>query len=119
MKKVMVVDDNVTNLNVARKALENTYQVLPMVDGAKALKLMQKATPELILLDIEMPEMNGYEVFEKIKELGEDFAKIPVIFVSGKDDDDTKQTCLNLGAVDYVVKPFEFEYLLNKIALYI
>lgn len=119
MRTIMVVDDNVTNLNVARKALENDYKVLPMIDGAKALKMMQKLTPEIILLDVEMPDMNGFEVFENIKALGSPFAQIPVIFVSGKDDDETKNTCMNMGAVDYIVKPFEFDFILAKVAQHI
>lgn len=119
MRTIMVVDDNVTNLNVARKALDSEYKVLPMVDGAKALKMMQKLTPELILLDVEMPDMNGLEVMEKVKELGAPFSEIPIIFVSGKDDDETKQTCLDMGAVDYIVKPYEFDFLLSKVATHI
>lgn len=115
MKIVMVVDDNVTNLNVARKALESDYKVLPMPSGDKALKFMQKQPPNLILLDIEMPEMDGFEVLEKMKELGSPFSDIPVIFLSGKDDEDTKNKGISLGAVDYIVKPFEFDVLLAKV----
>lgn len=115
MKKVMVVDDNVTNLNVARKALEENYQIFPMPSGVKALKILPKANPDLILLDIEMPEMNGYEVIQNLKELESPLNEIPVIFVSGKDDDETKAECIKLGGVDFILKPFEFDFLLGKV----
>lgn len=115
MKKIMVVDDNVTNLNVARKALESNYEVFPIPSGVKALKIIPKILPDLILLDIEMPEMDGFEVIQNLKSLDANISSIPVIFLSGKDDEDSKVKGLSLGAVDFIVKPFTFEVLTQKI----
>lgn len=119
MKKIMIVDDNVTNLNVARKALENEYEVYPILDGEKALKIMAKKIPDLILLDVEMPGMNGFDVLRKIKELGSPFDEIPVIFVTASDDTNSEYEGLNLGAVDYVTKPFSFTLLLKRVELHL
>ncbi len=60
--KIIVVDDNVTNLNIVRKALEDEYDLVLIPSGEKALKIVEKVKPDLILLDIEMPEMDGFEV---------------------------------------------------------
>lgn len=119
MQKIMVVDDNVTNLNVARKALGNCYEVFPILDGQKALKIIPKIKPDLILLDVEMPEMDGFEVIEKIKDLGKPFDEIPVIFVTAKDDTSSEFEGLDLGAVDYIIKPFSFPLLLKRVALHL
>ncbi len=118
-KKIMVVDDNVTNLNIARKALEAEYEVILLLNGPKALKVMEKNRPDLILLDVEMPDMNGFEVIEKIKALGSPYNEIPVIFVTAKDDTNSEFEGLNLGAVDYVVKPFSFPLLLKRVELHL
>lgn len=119
MAKILVVDDNVTNLNVARKALEDLYEVYPMISGEKALKFMQRVAPDLVLLDIEMPEMDGFEVLRKIKDMGSPFDQIPVIFVTGADDTSSEFEGLRLGAVDYVTKPFSFPLLLKRVELHL
>lgn len=119
MTKIMVIDDNVTNLNVARKALENDYEVFLMLNGQKALQIMQKIKPDIILLDVEMPEMSGFEVIEKIKGLGSPYDEIPVIFVTAKDDNTSEFEGLDLGAVDYIIKPFSFPLLLKRVELHL
>ncbi len=118
-KKIMVVDDNVTNLNIARKALEESYEVVLLLNGPKALKILEKNKPDLILLDVEMPEMNGFEVIEKIKAMGAPYDEIPVIFVTAKDDTNSEFEGLDLGAVDYVIKPFSFPLLLKRVELHL
>ncbi len=105
-KKIMVVDDNITNLNIARSALEKDYDVFLMPSGDKALKVFTKIQPDLVLLDVEMPELNGFEVIQKIKELEYPMNETPVIFVTAKDDASSECEGFNLGAVDYVIKPF-------------
>ncbi|MFI3250816.1 MAG: response regulator [Eubacteriales bacterium] len=117
--KIMVVDDNVTNLNIARKALETDYEVVLLLSGVKALKVLEKNKPDLILLDVEMPDMNGFEVIEKIKEMGAPYDEIPVIFVTAKDDTTSEFEGLDLGAVDYVIKPFSFPLLLKRVELHL
>lgn len=118
-QKIMVIDDNVTNLNIARKALEEEYEVVLLLSGEKALKILKKNKPDLILLDVEMPEMNGFEVIEKIKALGAPYDEIPVIFVTAKDDTNSEFEGLDLGAVDYVIKPFSFPLLLKRVELHL
>ncbi len=118
-KKIMVVDDNVTNLNIARKALEDSYEVVLLLNGPKALKVLEKNKPDLILLDVEMPDMNGFEVIEKIKAMGSPYDEIPVIFVTAKDDTNSEFEGLDLGAVDYVIKPFSFPLLLKRVELHL
>lgn len=118
-KKIMVIDDNITNLNIARKALENEYEVLLLLSGVKALKVLNKTVPDLILLDVEMPDMNGFEVLEKIKELGKPFNEVPIIFVTARDDTNSEFEGLDLGAVDYVTKPYSFALLLKRVELHL
>lgn len=119
MEKIMVIDDNITNLELARNALEKTYKVFPLPSGEKALAVLQKVSPDLILLDVEMPNMNGFEVLEKIKALGAPFNEIPVIFLTGKSDTDSELAGLELGAVDYISKPFSIPLLNKRIELHL
>lgn len=118
-KKIMVVDDNVTNLNIARNALEKNYEVFLLPSGEKALKVLSKIMPDLILLDVEMPEVDGFDVIRHIKTLGEPFDEIPVIFVTAKDDTMSEYEGLDLGAVDYITKPYSFPLLLKRVELHL
>lgn len=116
--KIMIVDDNVTNLTVARKALESIYNVIPVTSGQKAVQLLEKVAPALILLDIEMPEMDGFDTIKLIK--ANDATKdIPVIFLTAKDDGGSEVEGLKLGAMDYITKPFSIPLLLQRVELHI
>ncbi len=118
--KILIVDDNVTNLNIARKSLCDDYNVVLIKDGAMALAEIANINPNLILLDVEMPGMNGFEVIDKIKnEMPEPFRNIPVIFLTAKDDGDSEFKGLNLGAVDYVIKPFSSVLLKKRVELHL
>ncbi len=117
--KIMVVDDNVTNLNIARKALERLYDVLLIPSGEKALEILKRLTPDLILLDIEMPGLNGFEIIEKLKGSPPPTCDIPVIFVTGKNDSASEFAGLNLGAVDYIAKPFSVPLLQKRVELHL
>ena len=116
--KVMVVDDSATNLTVAKNALSNVYNVLPVSSGQMALALLPKSMPSLILLDIDMPEMDGFETIRRIKE-NEATRNIPVIFLTAKDDGGSELEGLRLGAVDYVTKPFSVPLLIQRVDLHI
>lgn len=118
-KKIMVVDDNITNLNIARNALEKDYEVFLMPSGEKALKVFTKVNPDLVLLDVEMPVLSGFEVMARIKELGAPYDDIPVIFVTAKDDTSSEFEGLDMGAVDYIIKPFSFPLLLKRVELHL
>ncbi len=113
-KKILLVDDNLTNLSIGKSALGATYEVYTVPSGEKALLLLSKIIPDIILLDIEMPEMNGYETLRKIK-ANTEIPYIPVIFLTAKSDEGSELEGLNMGAVDYVVKPFSAPLLLKRI----
>ncbi len=117
--KIMVIDDNVTNLNIARKALEGEYEVILIPNGEKALKVLEKNVPDLILLDVDMPGMTGFDFISIIKKDKGHLAEIPIIFVTAKDDSSSEYEGLDLGAVDYIAKPFSFPLLLKRVALHI
>ncbi|MFH1136661.1 MAG: hybrid sensor histidine kinase/response regulator [Pseudomonadota bacterium] len=104
--KILIVDDIPENISILGQALKADYDVMVATSGKRALALAESDfTPDLILLDIMMPEMDGYEVCRRLKEK-ESTRDIPVVFVTakGKEDDETKG--LSLGAVDYISKPF-------------
>ena len=117
--RIMVIDDSVTNLNIARRALEQQYEVLLLPSGEKAMKLFEHITPDLILLDVDMPDMNGFDVIKAIKSSPYAVHSVPVIFVTAKDDSASEFDGLNLGAVDYITKPFSFPLLLKRIELHL
>ncbi|MCL2813270.1 MAG: response regulator [Oscillospiraceae bacterium] len=113
-KTIFVVDDNDTNLSVANNALKESYRVITLPSAAKMFKFLEKVTPDLILLDIEMPEMNGYEAMALLK-ADERFSGIPVIFLTSKTDEGSELEGFGLGAMDYVTKPFSTPLLLKRI----
>jgi len=114
MNTIFVVDDSDTNLSMAESALEDQYRVLTMPSGAKMFSLLGKMIPDLILLDIEMPEMNGIDALEKLKSY-EAWKNIPVIFLTGRTDEDIEVRCFELGAVDFITKPFSAPVLLKRV----
>lgn len=103
--KILVVDDTKTNIEVLEGILSNDYDVFVALNGKKALALTQKVHPDLILLDVMMPEMDGYETLREMKSQGI-LGGTPVIFLTAKSDSQSEQIGLNLGAVDYIGKPF-------------
>ena len=104
-----------TNLTLGRNILKAFYMVFPAPSAAKLFEILEKIEPDLILLDIEMPEMNGYEAIQKLK-ADPRYTDIPVIFLTAKNDDCSELKGLELGAMDYVSKPFSAPLLLKRIA---
>ena len=116
--QVMVVDDNVVNLQVARKALSDIYTIVPVTSGKMAISLLEKSLPSLILLDIDMPDMDGFETIRHIK--GNPLTEnIPVIFLTALTDSGSELEGLQLGAVDYITKPFSIPLLIQRVNLHI
>jgi len=113
-----MVDDDVTNLTVATNNLIERYNFFTAPSGAKFFSLLNKVNPDLILLDIEMPDMNGYDVITLLKS-AENTSNIPVIFLTGKIDPQSEVKGLNLGAVDYITKPFSSELLIKRIDMHL
>lgn len=100
---ILVVDDDIRMLRMMKRMLElEDFEVLTADDGEAALKSFDKDTPTLVLLDIMMPDMDGYEVCRRIRE----FSQVPIIFVTARGEDKEKVEGLNIGADDYVTKPF-------------
>ena len=114
MKIIFVVDDSAVNLTKAKQALEGNYRVLTLLSAAKMFALIQKVTPDLILMDIEMPEMDGLSALRKLK-ANNLFSHIPVMFLTGRTDPAIEVSGFELGAVDFVTKPFSAPVLLNRI----
>ncbi|MBF8670255.1 response regulator [Pseudomonas putida] len=102
---LLLVDDEPTNLHVLRHTLQNDYRLLFAKSGPMALELARAEHPNLVLLDIMMPTMSGYEVCKALKSQSET-ASIPVIFVTALAEAGNEQRGLEMGAVDYIVKPF-------------
>lgn len=105
MKHILIVDDNKSNLAAAKTVLCDSYKITAVTMGQQALKFLENNTCDLILLDINMPEMDGFEVMEKIK-ANEQRSSIPIIFLTADDDAETENRCLEAGAMDFIAKPF-------------
>jgi len=114
MKTIFVIDDSDTNLSMAKEALKEQYKVMTLPSAAKMFTLMEKITPNLILLDIEMPEMDGFEALRLLKSNGAR-ADIPVIFLTSTTDAGVEARGFQLGVVDFITKPFSAPVLLNRI----
>jgi len=115
MKTIFVVDDAGLNLTQAEQALEEDYNVVTLLSSTRMFALLEKMTPDLILLDIEMPEMGGFVALETLKS-NKNTAKIPVIFFTASIDNETEAHGFELGAVDFITKPFSPIVLRNRIA---
>jgi class 3 adenylate cyclase len=116
--KIILVDDNPSNLRTGKNVLSEKYEVYTAPSAAKMFDLLRDIKPAVILLDIEMPEQNGYEAIRVLKD-GEDTKDIPVIFLTGKTDTDNELEGLSLGAVDYITKPFQPALLLKRIEVHL
>lgn len=112
---ILIVDDNPNNLRLLITLLsEQGYETRPANNGARALNTVQKQKPDLILLDINMPEMDGYEVCRQLKAMPET-ADIPVLFISANDELHDKVKGFDVGGVDYISKPFEPQELFARV----
>ena len=113
-KTIYVVDDNDTNLSMAEDALDEQYNVMTLPSAAKMFTLLEKIVPDLILLDIEMPKMDGFEALQRLKS-NKAQADIPVIFLTSMTDAAVEARGFQLGVIDFIAKPFSKPVLLNRI----
>jgi len=112
---ILIVDDTPENLTVLRQILTREgYRVRPALSGEVALKTIQADLPDLILLDIIMPGMNGYEVCARLK-IGEATRDIPVIFISALNEIEDKMRAFSEGGADYISKPFQSQEVLARV----
>ncbi len=113
-QKIFIVDDNVINIKVLSETLHNRYDISFARNGHKALEIIPKAVPDLILLDVMMPGIDGYEVCRQLK--NERLTKnIPVIFITARNTNEDEKKGFYCGAVDYIKKPFRAEIVLARI----
>ncbi|MDM8518319.1 response regulator [Desulfobacterales bacterium HSG16] len=114
-KNIFIVDDKLPNLRVMSDMLkQHGYTVRGVPDGATALRMIHADIPDLILLDIRMPGMDGYKVCRHLKE-DEKTMDIPVIFISAMDESVDKVKAFNVGGIDYITKPFQIEEVLARV----
>ena len=114
MKTIFVVDDNNVNLLSADEALSSHYRVFTMPSASSMFELLDDIIPDLILLDILMPEMNGFETLKLLKSNTRS-SGIPVVFLTSRNDASTESLGFEMGAVDFITKPFSQPVLLNRI----
>ena len=118
MEQILVVDDNLANLKNIQLQLADEYQVLLAKSGAQALQICLQRIPDLILLDVDMPEMDGFETLNRLKS-SIILNKIPVIFLTANHDIATEVRALESGVVDFITKPVEKSILLHRLKLHL
>lgn len=118
-RRVLVVDDNRVNRIKATRALKSgDYEVSEAAGGQEALDMLRGQVFHLVLLDILMPEVDGFQVLEQMQS-DQQLEKIPVIMVSAVDEEEDVRRCLAMGAVDYITKPFDIEVLQDRISTHL
>ena len=115
-KTILLVDDDEMHLSVTKEALKNEYEVFMVESGKKALEFLStgQTVPDLILLDILMPEMDGWAVFDKINDIAA-LKFTPIMFFTSVDDENAKEKAYEIGAFDYITKPCKPSILREKI----
>ncbi len=113
---VVLVDDDVTNLNMAGRILSKAgLHVTALRSGNALLKYVEDNLPDLILLDIKMPEMDGFDTLSRLQSMERVISEVPVMFLTSDDSNNTESKGLSLGAMDYIVKPFVPDVLLLRV----
>ena len=116
-KKILVIDDEITIRSLLEKFLGQKYEATAMNNGQEGLAWLQDGNiPDLMIVDLEMPNMDGYEFLDQVKSSGF-FSNIPVMMLSGVDSSPERVKCLKMGAMDFMIKPFNPEELLLKIEI--
>jgi len=114
MKKIFIVDDNDITLSIVEAGLREFYSVTTIISAEEMFILLESVIPDLILLDIDMPGMNGFEALHLLKS-NKDYSKIPVMFLTGHTNKDIEVQGFEKGAIDFLSKPFSVAVLLNRI----
>jgi len=115
---VLIVDDTLGNIDILKALLTPFYAIKIATSGLLALKIVEKSPPDLILLDIMMPEMDGLEVCQRLKS-NKRFVNIPIIFVTAMSDEQDEQAGFDLGAVDYITKPIKPALVIARVKTHI
>jgi diguanylate cyclase (GGDEF)-like protein len=117
-RKILVVDDVKSNIDILVSLLSEQYDVFGAMNGEKALKMLKRREIDLILLDIVMPDMDGFELSQKIKR-EPSMKNIPIIFLTAKTDEDSIEKAFDVGGVDYTTKPFRAKEIFSRIKTHI
>ncbi|MCL2874088.1 MAG: response regulator [Defluviitaleaceae bacterium] len=118
MKTIFVVDDNDTNLMMVKRALDGIYKTFALPSAEKMFKLAEKIRPDLILLDVNMPVMNGFEAM-KILKANKELKDVPIVFLTARNDEASEIEGFGLGAIDFINKPFSAPVLVRRIESHI
>ena len=113
-KTVFIVDDSETNLTIAKEVLKEQYRVVPLLSASKMFARLKTTMPDIILLDIEMPKIDGFEALQRLKS-NSSYADIPVIFLTGDRDEEIEVRGFQLGVIDFITKPFSAPVLQKRI----
>ena len=113
-KNILLVDSNITNIDILIKLLGDKYDLFVSLNGKDALNIVQTNHIDLILLDIMMPHINGYEVCNTLK-LDDRTKDIPIIFITARNDEDSIEKAYDAGGIDYITKPFKPKELLARV----
>lgn len=116
MSKILIVDDSPTEQHVISKLLMDAgYQTIAASNGEEGIQVAQNEQPDLILMDVVMPGLNGFQATRKLTH-GAETKDIPVIMVTTKDQDTDREWAMRQGALDYIIKPIDTKEILKKIA---
>ncbi|MDR3280789.1 MAG: response regulator [Synergistaceae bacterium] len=115
---ILVVDDDATNLRMLQEILKPLYKVYAAPSGERAIGFLENRVPDLILLDVEMPVMSGYDLIKRIKEDSR-LASVPVLFLTAQEGHDKEEQAFHLGAVDYILKPITTGVVRARVNLHI
>ncbi len=119
MKKILIVDDEPDIIEILQFMLEaNGYECITATDGEEGLKLAKEASPDLIILDVMMPKMNGYKISRLLK-FDAKYKDIPILMLTARAQDTDKLIGEETGANEYITKPFQVDYVLKKVKSYL
>ena len=119
MKKILIVDDEADIIEILQFVFEaNGYKCITALDGEEGLKLARESSPDLILLDVMMPKINGYKISRLLK-YDNKYKNIPIIMITARSQEEDKIIGEETGADEYITKPFQVEYVLEKVKNYL
>lgn len=113
MPKILIVDDEKILLKIASKILSKEYETICAASGAEAIKIFERERPSLVLSDLMMPEMDGYELQRRLQEKSSE--PVPIIFMTADDSDESESKVFEVGAADYIRKPLKADVLLRRV----
>ena len=117
--RIMIIDDSIVIQKMVEIALENeSFDLVNVMKGEEAVKTVQETEPDLVFLDMILPDANGVDVMNSIRQLGGKFETVPIVMLSGKDSPQDKETAISNGATDFLAKPFHDEDLIEVVHKY-